>query len=112
EQDGVFVFANGSEVWCSGLDDKERVDKVLGKEYATIYENEASELSYDAHTTLMTRLAQSVEAKVGSPGALPLRNYIDLNPTTQSHWTYKLFVQGVEPEGKRPVRREDYQYFV
>lgn len=112
EQDGVFVFANGSEVWCAGLDDKERVDKVLGKEYATIYENEASELSYDAHTTLMTRLAQNVPATVGSLGMLPLRNYVDLNPTTQSHWTYKLFVQGIEPEGKRPVRRDDYQYFV
>lgn len=112
EQDGVFVFGNGSEVWCAGLDDKERVDKVLGKEYATIYENEASELSYDAHTTLMTRLAQNVEATVGAPGPLPLRNYVDLNPTTQSHWTYRLFVQGVDPESKRPVNRQDYSYFV
>ena len=112
EQDGLFVFGNGSEVWCSGLDDKERVDKVLGKEYATIYENEASELSYDAHTTLMTRLAQNVEATVGQPGPLALRNYVDLNPTTQSHWTYKLFVQGVDPESKRQVRRGDYSYHV
>lgn len=112
EQDGVFVCGNGSEVWCSGLDDKERVDKVLGKEYATIYENEASELSYDAHTTLMTRLAQNVQTNVGHPGPLALRNYVDLNPTTQSHWTYKLFVQGVEPESKRPVNRGDYAHFV
>lgn len=112
EQDGVFELGDGSEVWCAGLDDKERVDKVLGKEYATIYENEASELSYDAHTTLMTRLAQNVQATVGEPGPLSLRNYVDLNPTTQSHWTYKLFVQGVDPESKRPVRRADYSYFV
>lgn len=111
EQDGVFEFGNGSEVWCAGLDDKERVDKVLGKEYATIYENEASEISYDAHTTLMTRLAQNVEATVGHPGPLPLRNYVDLNPTTQSHWTYRLFVQGVDPESKRPVPRGEYSYF-
>lgn len=112
EQDGVFVFSNGSEVWCAGLDDKERVDKVLGKEFATVYENEASELSYDAHTTLMTRLAQNVESTVGHPGPLPLRNFVDLNPTTQSHWTYKLFVQGVEPESKRPVQRDNYRHFV
>lgn len=112
DQDGVFVFANGSEVWLAGLDDKERVDKVLGKEYASVYENEASELSYDAHTTLMTRLAQSVEATVGEPGPLALRNYVDLNPTTQSHWTYKLFVQGIDPESKRPIRRQDYAYFI
>lgn len=112
EQDGVFVFRNGSEVWCAGLDDKDRVDKVLGKEYATVYENEASELSYDAHTTLMTRLAQNVNTTVGHPGPLALRNYVDLNPTTQSHWTYKLFVQGIDPESKRPVRRGDYSHFV
>ncbi|MFI3903972.1 phage terminase large subunit [Ochrobactrum sp. S1502_03] len=112
EQDGVFVYGNGAEVWCAGLDDKERVDKVLGKEYATIYENEASELSYDAHTTLMTRLAQNVQANVGHPGPLPLRNYVDLNPTTQSHWTYKLFVQGVDPESKRPINRGDYSHYV
>lgn len=112
EQDGVFVFSNGSEVWCAGLDDKERVDKILGKEYATIYENEASELSYDAHTTLMTRLAQKVEATTGHPGPLPLRNYVDLNPTTQSHWTYKLFVQGVDPDSKRPINRADYAHYI
>lgn len=112
EQDGVFSFKGGSEVWCAGLDDKERVDKVLGKEYATIYENEASELSYDAHTTLMTRLAQNVEATVGEPGILPLRNYVDLNPTTQSHWTFKLFVQGIDPESKRPVERGAYKYAI
>ena len=112
EQDGVFIYPNGSEVWCAGLDDKERVDKVLGKEYASVYENEASELSYDAHTTLMTRLAQNVDASVGSAGPLSLRNYVDLNPTTQSHWTYRLFVQGVDPDSKKPINRKDYGFFV
>lgn len=112
EQDGYFRFANGSEVWCAGLDDKERIDKVLGREFATIYENEASEISYDAHTTLMTRLAQRVPVTVGGSDHLPLKCYIDLNPTTQSHWTHKLFVQGIEPLEKRAVKREDYVYAV
>src|SRR5690606_16443615 len=61
---------------------------------------------------LMTRLAQNIEATVGAPGPLPLRNYVDLNPTTQSHWSYRLFVQGVDPESKKPVPRGDYAYFV
>ena len=112
EQDGYFAFENGSEVWLSGLDDKERVDKVLGKEFATIYENEASEITYDAHTTLATRLAQRVPVTAGEGDYLPLKNYVDLNPTTQSHWTHKLFVQGVEPTEKRPVQRGDYLYAV
>lgn len=112
EQDGYFKFANGSEVWLSGLDDKERVDKVLGKEFATIYENEASEISYDAHTTLSSRLAQKVAVTAGEGEYLAQKNYIDLNPTTQSHWTYKMFVQGIEPIEKRPLPREDYVWGV
>lgn len=112
EQDGYFLFDNGSEVWLSGLDDKDRVDKVLGKEFATIYENEASEISYDAHTTLSSRLAQKVKVTVGAGEYLQQKNYIDLNPTTQSHWTYKMFVQGIEPIEKRPLPRDDYVFGV
>lgn len=112
EQDGVFVFDSSSEVWLSGLDDKERVDKVLGKEFATIYENEASEISYDAHTTLSSRLAQKVKVTAGVGEYLQQKNYIDLNPTTQSHWTYKMFVQGIEPIEKRPLPRDDYVWGV
>lgn len=112
EQDGLFAFPNGSEVWLAGLDDKERIDKVLGKEYATTYENEASEISYDAHTTLESRLAQKVAVTVGDGEFLRQKNYVDLNPTTQSHWTYKMFVQGIEPQEKKPLPREDYVWGV
>lgn len=115
EQDGMFLYPNGSEVWLSGLDDKERVDKVLGKEFSTLYFNEASEIPYQSYTVAQTRLAQAVKITLGEGDVgqlLPLKSYVDLNPTTQAHWTYKLYVQGVEPESKRPVRREDYVYGV
>lgn len=109
EQDAMFAIGE-SEVWLAGLDDKERVDKVLGKEFATIYENEASEISYDAHTTLSSRLAQKVAITAGAGEFLQQKNYVDLNPTTQAHWTYKMFVQGIEPIEKRPLPRDDYVY--
>lgn len=114
DQDGLFVFPNGSEVWLAGLDDKERVDKVLGKEYATLYFNEASEIPYQSYLVAQTRLAQKVASTFGRGAGdlLPLKSYVDLNPTTQSHWTYKLFVQGIEPESKRPIDRENYVYGV
>ena len=32
------------EIWLLGLDDKERVDKVLGKEFCTLYYNECSQI--------------------------------------------------------------------
>lgn len=112
EQDGYFLLPNGSEIWLAGLEDKDRLDKVLGKEYATIYLNEASEITYQAFTTVKTRLAQQVKVTVGNGEHLPLKCYVDLNPTTQSHWTYKTFVQGIEPEGKRPLPRDDYVWGV
>lgn len=40
--DGYATIHTGtedSEVWFSGLDDKERVEKVLGKEFGTVYFN-------------------------------------------------------------------------
>ena len=33
-------FPNNSEIWFGGLDDKERTEKILGQEYATIFLNE------------------------------------------------------------------------
>ena len=41
--DGFVRFSNGSEIWFGGLDTEERVDKILGREFATIYFNECSE---------------------------------------------------------------------
>ena len=100
EQDGYFEYANGSEVWLAGLD-ASNVDKVLGKEYATIYANEASEFGFDVREQVLTRLAQKVDQADGIP--LALREYVDLNPTTQAHWTYKLWFQGINPASEKPV---------
>lgn len=93
--DQFFTLPNGSEVWCGGLDDKERVEKVLGNEYATIYINEASQVSYETVLTVLTRLAQNVENVDGAQ--LPLRFYADLNPVGRGHWTHRMFIDGVDP---------------
>lgn len=107
EQDGMFAVGDGSEVWLAGLDDKERVDKVLGKEFATLYFNEASEIPYASYVVAQTRLAQ--QAKRVDGRMLPLKSYVDLNPTARQHWTYRLYVEGVEPEsGAALARPEDY----
>src|SRR5512146_2500161 len=39
-QDGYDKLENGSEIWFAGLDDKERIEKILGMEFATLYLNE------------------------------------------------------------------------
>ena len=43
--DWFFTLPNGSEIWLGGLDDDDRVEKILGMEYATIYYNESSQIS-------------------------------------------------------------------
>lgn len=101
KSDQFATLGDGSEVWFGGLDDKERVDKILGKEFATIYPNEASQIAYATILTLRTRMAQSCFLRDGS--RLPLKAFYDLNPTGRSHWTYREFVEGVRPENGLPL---------
>lgn len=101
KSDLYITLPNGAEVWFGGLDDKERVEKILGQEYATIYVNECSQLSYDAVVMLRSRLAQNCSCSDGSP--LKLKAYYDLNPTGKSHWTYREFVEGVDPKSLKPL---------
>lgn len=95
KSDQYITLPDGSEVWFTGLDDKERVDKILGKEFATIYVNESSQVGYETIMTLRTRLAQNATCRDGS--TLPLKAVYDLNPTGRQHWTYREFIDGVNP---------------
>jgi phage terminase large subunit-like protein len=107
-------FENGSQIWFGGLDDKERTEKILGQEYVTIYLNECSQIPYGSVGVAVTRLAQRVEQVIeGQPPQLLLpRMYYDCNPPNKAHWSYKLFVQKVDPESKRPLPRpDDYAAF-
>ena len=45
KSDWFYEFPNGSQIWLGGIDDKERIEKILGNEYATIFINEASQVS-------------------------------------------------------------------
>ncbi len=112
EKDGYFAFPNGSQIWLAGLKDKERLDKVLGREYVTIYLNEASQIVMTAFELVKSRLAQVVKDINGN--ILKQKMYIDLNPTTSAHWTYQMFVLGVDPAdpSKReiPDYEENYRY--
>jgi phage terminase large subunit-like protein len=92
---------NDSEIWFGGLDDKERTEKILGQEYATLYFNECSQLPYGSVAMAITRLAQLAEV---SPGQFLIpRAFYDMNPTDKTHWAYKLFIQKVDPETKKPL---------
>lgn len=94
--DHYITLSNGSEIWVDGLDDKERVEKILGREYATIHFNEISQINYSAAQMVLTRLAQNIKGCIN-------KAYYDLNPVGRAHWGYKLFIQGCDPVTDEPL---------
>lgn len=106
-------FDNGSQIWFGGLDDKERTEKILGNEYATIYLNEASQIPWVSREMAITRLAQKATQKLEGRRETGLKNrvYYDCNPPSKGHWLYKLFVEHVNPETRKPLEHpEDFEY--
>ena len=95
KSDYYVEFPIGSQVWIGGLDDKDRVEKVFGTEYSTIYFNECSQLSYPSVEDALSRLAE----RSG------LRNmaYYDCNPPSKRHWTHKVFVEKMNPTDNVPL---------
>lgn len=105
------TLPNGSEIWFAGLDDKERTEKILGMEFATIYLNECSQIGYESVELVVTRLAQQVQQVVKGmeQSQLKPRVYYDCNPPGKSHWTYRVFIQKVRPDTKEALSDpEDY----
>ena len=103
---------NGSQIWIGGLDDKERVEKVLGQEYSTLYFNESSQIAWSSIETAMSRLAQKAElapeiAKATGRTHLPLKAYFDCNPPSKLHWSFQLFRSKLKPGTKDPLANPD-----
>ncbi len=92
----LFRFPNGSEIWIGGLDDERRADKILGAEYATIFLNECSQISWYSAKLVMSRLAQVIEG-------CAQRFWCDINPVGKSHWTNRLFGDKIDPDDRKAV---------
>jgi hypothetical protein len=108
-QDSYIELPNRSRIWIGGLDEKERVEKILGNEYATVYFNEGSQIPYSSVLVGRTRLAQVARCRDGS--ILPQQEFADLNPVGRSHWSYREWIQGQNPENRRPIPNFQDDYF-
>ena len=97
--DYFIELPNGSEIWIAGLDDDKRVEKILGKEFSTIYFNESSQLSHSSVQVALTRLAEK--------NILAKKVYYDCNPPSKKHWTYWLFIKKVNPVESEPLRNPE-----
>jgi phage terminase large subunit-like protein len=114
QQDGYVSFPGGSQIWFAGLDDKDRTEKILGQEFATLYFNECSQIPLGSVDTALTRLAQKAEQQIEgrAPAPLRLRAYYDCNPPSKTHWTYRKFVEKRDPDTRLGLPRpEDYAAF-
>lgn len=98
--DYYISMPNGSEIWVAGLDDEKRVEKILGKEYSTIYFNECSQIPYKSIQVALTRLAEK--------NGLKKKAYYDENPPSKKHWSYWLFIKKIDPIDNIPVDPEKY----
>lgn len=110
--DFYLELPGGSQIWIGGLDDKERVEKILGAEYATLYFNESSQIPWGSIETAMSRLAQKCElapaiTKATGQTHIRLKAYFDCNPPSKLHWSYQLFRAKVKPGTKEALPNPD-----
>lgn len=101
---GYMTLPNGAEIWFAGLDDKDRTEKILGMEFATLYFNECSQIPWASVVLARTRLAQNC--------GLNLKCFYDFNPPSKKHWTFQQFVDKRNPETHRPeANQHNYGFF-
>lgn len=98
--DWILHFANGSEIWLGGFDEKDRADKVLSMEFARIAIIEGFQISYDTFQVLMTRCNTEVKD-------CQTKLIIDGNPRGKRHWIYRVWMLGLNPDGKEPIKQPE-----
>ena len=102
ESELILKFQNGSEIIIGGLDDADRVEKILGNEYITVFLNEATQLTYETMQMVTTRLAQKCYDASGNLAVPKL--LIDCNPRGPRHWLHYVGVRHVDPETEQPLK--------
>lgn len=97
----------GSTIYLGGLEEGDRLDKILGSEFALIYVNEATEIAFSTFQTLISRLNSKIA---------DVKFCMDCNPRSPSHWLNRYFIQKMNPETREPLSEKEIkricrQYF-
>jgi hypothetical protein len=96
---------NRSQVWFGGLDEKERTEKILGQEYATILLNEVSQIPYASRNLAMTRLAQKCTYRVGGvERCCGCSSCTTATRRRRRTGRYRLFIEKKDPDTKEPLK--------
>lgn len=83
-----------SVIYFDGLDEN-RLTKVLGDEYNTVWLNECNEFTYK-HVSLLTGRLRYV-SKLLTGDTLKNKAFFDCNPRSNKDWDYQSFILGVNP---------------
>jgi len=94
KSDFIVRFSWGTEIWLAGTDDSDRLEKILGTEWAIIFLNEGTQATFDIFNTLKSRLNWQ---------GVPLKYIVDCNPRNPSHWLHKQFINNLNPQTKEPL---------
>lgn len=90
------VFPNRSRIVLKGLDNKDRVQKLLSTQFATVFFDEAHLISYEHFGLLMTRMPQPLDADYR------VQVICAANWAPKTHWLKTFFSDGLNPETKAP----------
>lgn len=85
----IITLPNDSTVRVNGLDDKEKLERLLGLEFSTILAEECNQIPWVAIQKLKTRLAEK--------NTLDKKVFYTQNPTKTTSAYYQAFEQGVDP---------------
>ena len=83
------IFPNGSVLRCAGLDDGEKMERLLGLEFSSILVEECNQVPWVAVQRLKTRLAEK--------NKLVKKVFYTQNPTATTSAYYQAFEQGIDP---------------
>jgi phage terminase large subunit len=102
--DYICTLPNGSTILIGGLDDGDKLERLLGTEFSTLWINESNQVPFSAVSKLRTRLAEK--------NMLRKLTFYDLNPTNINSWVYQLFELKVDPQDGETLKdQEDYASF-
>jgi len=106
KQPNLAEYKGGSLILLGGLAPNE-IDDALGKEFATIYPNECSEISYQSIPPLISSLNDRTPHRLTKKSVKPMIIF-DCNPPTVKHWSYTMFMLNLDPVTLNPLAHPEW----
>lgn len=95
----ILTLPNGSTIRCAGLDNGEKLERLLGLEFSTILGEEINQIPWQAIQKLKTRLAQK--------NILKKKVFGTQNPTKTTSAYYQAFEQNICPIAGEAMSEEE-----